>query len=347
MSTESLSQRMRNSLSESSVLSFPIDEWADEVELLEEERSDAAALRLENEGLRRDREALALGRIPAPVSELEALRERLKNSDEVVWCGVCDQPYHVGFGENCPMCEWLEQGERIGQLERQRKALADFFWVVRGHIRAGELASTRLQVVQLIEDPSCFAAAQDASPEGGGSMSMEEQIDTFKGLAMRIGDAYNWLEKLVGHTINRLDVEQANELLDLLKQERSDAAALRERYRLLADAVNDSDAPCLPECDSYSHAEDCPNMSTAKEFETLGGVISALRERIRLLEQFAESLSGLRKGCLSAYAGGYTHPGDEDKLRIFQHGMNTVCNVVQARLNSLATSPAAASEEAR
>ena len=68
----------------------------------------------------------------------------------------------------------------------------------------------------------------------------------------------------------------------------------------------------------------------------------ALRERIRVLEKFAESLSGLREGCLSAYAGGYTHSGDEDKLRIFQHGMNTVCNVIQARLNSLPESPAVA-----
>jgi len=70
-----------------------------------------------------------------------------------------------------------------------------------------------------------------------------------------------------------------------------------------------------------------------------------LEERIRLLEQFAESLSGLREGCLGAYAGGYTHSGDEDKLRIFQHGMNTVCNVVQARLNSLSDSPATASPD--
>ena len=45
---------------------------------LEQERSDAEALRLENDGLRRDREALALGGIPAPVSELAALRERLR-----------------------------------------------------------------------------------------------------------------------------------------------------------------------------------------------------------------------------------------------------------------------------
>ena len=48
------------------------------IEAWRQERADAAALRLENEGLRRDREALALGGIPAPVSELAALRERLR-----------------------------------------------------------------------------------------------------------------------------------------------------------------------------------------------------------------------------------------------------------------------------
>src|SRR3990172_914749 len=45
---------------------------------LAQEHSDAMELRLENKGLRRDREALALGIIPAPVSELAALRERLR-----------------------------------------------------------------------------------------------------------------------------------------------------------------------------------------------------------------------------------------------------------------------------
>src|SRR3990172_5450338 len=44
---------------------------------LAQEHSDAMELRLENKGLRRDREALALGIIPAPVSELAALREQL------------------------------------------------------------------------------------------------------------------------------------------------------------------------------------------------------------------------------------------------------------------------------
>src|SRR3990172_11311278 len=84
---------------------------------------------------------------------------------------------------------------------------------------------------------------------------------------------------------------QQEERIRLLEQERADAEGLRERYRLLEDGVNDSDAPCLPECDSYSHAEDCPNMSTAKELETLGNIISALRERIRLLEQAGDNVA--------------------------------------------------------
>ena len=76
-------------------------------------------------------------------------------------------------------------------------------------------------------------------------------------------------------------------LIDALIQERSDAAALRKQYRLLVDAVNDSNVPCVPDCDSLAHAENCPNMSAAKEFETLGGVIAALREQKDAIRKIA------------------------------------------------------------
>src|SRR3990172_10851071 len=69
-----------------------------------------------------------------------------------------------------------------------------------------------------------------------------------------------------------------------------------------------------------------------------------LEEHIRVLEVFVESLRGLREGCLSSYAGGYTRGGDDEKLRVFQHGMKTVCNVIDPRFKLLPENPAAASE---
>ncbi len=50
---------------------------------------------------------------------------------------------------------------RLMEAERERKALADFFWVVRGHHRAGELTVTNRQVLKLVDDPVLFAAAQE------------------------------------------------------------------------------------------------------------------------------------------------------------------------------------------
>jgi len=37
----------------------------------------------------------------------------------------------------------------------------------------------------------------------------------------------------------------------------------REKYRLLAAAVNEDSGECLPECDSFGHAEKCKNLDMA------------------------------------------------------------------------------------
>ena len=36
-----------------------------------------------------------------------------------------------------------------------------------------------------------------------------------------------------------------------------------------------------------------------------------------------------REGCLGTFLGGYTCDGDEGKLEAFQHGMNTIFNVLE------------------
>lgn len=38
----------------------------------------------------------------------------------------------------------------------------------------------------------------------------------------------------------------------------------------------------------------------------------------------------IARGCTD-YLGGYVHPGDEDKLDAFHHGIETVCNALRAR----------------
>jgi len=71
---------------------------------LEQERSDAEALRLENDGLRRDREALALGGIPAPVSELAALRERIRLLEKMAMAEFLRaELYHSHLEDGCVM----------------------------------------------------------------------------------------------------------------------------------------------------------------------------------------------------------------------------------------------------
>src|SRR3990172_908483 len=71
---------------------------------LAQEHSDAMELRLENDGLRRDREALALGGIPAPVSELAALRERIRLLEKMAMAEFLRaELYHSHLEDGCVM----------------------------------------------------------------------------------------------------------------------------------------------------------------------------------------------------------------------------------------------------
>lgn len=61
-------------------------------------------------------------------------------------------------------------------------------------------------------------------------------------------------------------------------------------------------------------------------------IITVLGDGAQSLTLTAHDIEMLREGVLITYAGGYRHPDDASKLAAFQHGMKTVCNVLEGML---------------
>jgi hypothetical protein len=59
--------------------------------------------------------------------------------------------------------------------------------------------------------------------------------------------------------------------------------AQEKKYKLLQDAVNENDSPCLSTCDSYAHAEDCSHVDMAKALERQQERIEAQAKRLEEL----------------------------------------------------------------
>jgi hypothetical protein len=66
--------------------------------------------------------------------------------------------------------------------------------------------------------------------------------------------------------------------------------AQEKKYKLLQDAVNENDSPCLSTCDSYAHAEDCPHVDMAKALERQQERIEAQAKEIEHLKDRVENL---------------------------------------------------------
>ena len=67
------------------------------------------------------------------------------------------------------------------------------------------------------------------------------------------------------------------QIADKMKRLQTENAALKRKYELLCDAVNQNDGECSPECDSYGHADDCKHQDMAYSLELLQGKCAALK----------------------------------------------------------------------
>lgn len=71
-----------------------------------------------------------------------------------------------------------------------------------------------------------------------------------------------------------------------MAQRELDSAA--DAWQLLIDAVNETDQPCLPECDSIAHAERCPHIDRAAWMVKQQATIVDLRKRLEEAEAATE-----------------------------------------------------------
>lgn len=103
-------------------------------------------------------------------------------------------------------------------------------------------------------------------------------------------------------------------LVDKLEE----GAAYKHKYELLASAVNEDTSECLAECDSHSHANHCPYVSSAK---VLDSMVARLEEAERLASLVDTAELAIR-GLASAKAKLEAAEKMADALRnIFRHGV--------------------------
>jgi hypothetical protein len=119
--------------------------------------------------------------------------------------------------------------------------------------------------------------------------------------------------------------KRADALHAALMAARTDVASEKERAekaeakrKRLQDAVNDSDEPCLPGCDSYAHEEECPHVSMAAS-------LSKLHARAEAAEAEVARLNSLVTECEAE------HPPEPEYLAWQAAGKPDVAEVSRLR----------------